>query len=118
MSYSIGVVMDPIQNITPYKDTSFAIMLEAQARGATIYYIEMGDMFIDQGKAMVLTRTLSVTDRAANESHEFFTFTSEQISKPLGDIDVLFMRKDPPVDSEFIYATHMLSCSKRGGINR
>jgi glutathione synthase len=115
MSYSIGVVMDPIQNITPYKDTSFAIMLEAQARGATIYYIEMGDMFIDQGKAMVLTRTLSVTDRAANESHEFFTFTSEQISKPLGDIDVLFMRKDPPVDSEFIYATHMLSLAQKEG---
>ena len=115
MTYSIGVIMDPIAATKPHKDTSFAIMLEAQARGASIYYIEMADMYIDQGKAMVLTRTISVTDRAADERHDFYTFTSEKEAMPLGDINVLFMRKDPPVDSEFTYATHMLSLAQQDG---
>lgn len=115
MQYSIGVIMDPIASTKPYKDTSFAIMLEAQARGAAIYYIEMADMYIDQGKAMVSTRTISVTDRTADEPGEFYKFTSEKQAMALSEINVLFMRKDPPVDSEFIYATHMLSLAQHEG---
>lgn len=113
--YSVGVIMDPIESITPYKDTSFAIMLEAQARGATIYYIEMSDLYIELGEAMVLTQTVSVTDRAKEETHDFYSFTSEKRPMKLGDIDVLFMRKDPPVDREFIYVTHMLSLAQKAG---
>jgi glutathione synthase len=115
MTYSIGMIMDPIESIKPHKDTTFAMMLEAQKRGATVYYIEMGDLFIDQGKAMVLAREVSVTDRAANESHDYFSYESEKQSMLLGDINILMMRKDPPVDSEFIYATHMLSLAQRDG---
>ena len=115
MKYSIGVIMDPIATIKPYKDTSFAMMLEAQARGATIYYIEMADMYIDQGKAMVTTQSLEVTDRAADDDGEYYRFTSDKQAMALSDINVLFMRKDPPVDSEFIYATHMLSLAEHEG---
>ena len=64
---------------------------------------------------MVMTQTISVTDRAADETHDYYTFTSEKSSIPLSDINVLFMRKDPPVDSEFIYATHMLSLAEHEG---
>jgi glutathione synthase len=72
-------------------------------------------MYIEQGVAKALVRTVSVTDRNAEQTHEFFEFTSARHPIDLGEIDVLMMRKDPPVDSEFTYATHMLSLAQWDG---
>lgn len=110
MHYSLGVIMDPIAAIKPHKDTSFAMILEAQRRGVTVYYLELGDLYIDNGKPMARACEISVTDRPA----DFYTL-GEQKTLPLGDIDVLFMRKDPPFDSQFLYATHILSLAKDDG---
>ena len=110
MSYSLGVVMDPIADIKPHKDTSFAMMLEAQKRGATIYYFELNDLFIDNGKAKGSARKVTVEDRA----EDFYTLAEPTIVE-LGDIDVLLMRKDPPFDSEFLFATQMLSLAQQDG---
>lgn len=115
MSYSVGIVMDPIASIKPYKDTSFAMMLEAQARGATLYYIEMQDLFIEQGVAKASTRTIEVTDVAEGDTSSFYAFTSQDKTLPLAELDVILMRKDPPVDAQFIYATHMLSLAQAAG---
>jgi len=110
MQYTLGVIMDPIADIKPHKDTSFAMMLEAQRRGATILYFTLSDLYLENGKPMGLAKTLSVRDQAEN----FYSVESEQ-TVALGDIDVLLMRKDPPFDSEFLYATQMLSLAQDEG---
>lgn len=110
MSYSVGVVMDPIAHITPHKDTSFAMMLEAQRRGATVLYFELGSLYLDNGQPMATARTVTVTDRADD-----FYALGEPYTVHLGEVDVLLMRKDPPFDSEFLYATQILSLAERAG---
>ena len=110
MTYSVGFVMDPISSVKPHKDTSFAMMLEAQKRGATIYYMEQSDMYLDNGKAMASVRKVTVRDQAT----DFYDLSPREILA-LSDINVLMMRKDPPFDSEFLYATQMLSLAEAEG---
>lgn len=110
MTYTVGVVMDPIAKIKPYKDTSFAMMLEAQRRGATIVYFELGDLYIDNGIPKGIGHTVTVRD----QDKDYYTL-GEPATYALGDINVLLMRKDPPFDSEFLYATQILSLAERDG---
>ncbi|WP_018983261.1 glutathione synthase [Salinimonas chungwhensis] len=110
MSYTVGVVMDPIANIKPHKDTSFAMMLEAQRRGAKLLYLELNSLYLDNGRPMAMAQQVSVRDQAS----DFYSLGEARII-PLGDIDVLLMRKDPPFDSEFLYATQILSLAERDG---
>ncbi|RUO19802.1 glutathione synthase [Aliidiomarina haloalkalitolerans] len=106
----VAIVMDPIASITTYKDTSFRIALEAQARGYELLYLELADMFIDQGTAKARVRPLQVWDRSEN----YFQLGADEIVN-MGDLDVIFMRKDPPFDIEFVYATHILDLAARDG---
>ena len=99
MSIKLGMVMDSIDQINIKKDTSFAMLLEAQSRGWQLYYMEMGDLFLRNGRAYARTRLLTV-ERNASRWHEFIR---EQIID-LSELDVILMRKDPPFDSEFLYA--------------
>ncbi|GGF74210.1 glutathione synthase [Alteromonas lipolytica] len=110
MTYTVGVVMDPIAKIKPEKDTSFAMMLEAQRRGATLVYLELKDLYIDNGVPKAIGQTVSVTDQAKD-----FYQLGEQQQYLLGDLDVILMRKDPPFDSEFLYATHILDLAEKAG---
>ena len=110
MTYTVGVVMDPIAKIKPEKDTSFAMMLEAQRRGATLVYFELSDLYIDNGAPKGIGQQVTVRD----QDKDFYT-QGETTTYALGDIDVLLMRKDPPFDSEFLYATHILSLAERDG---
>lgn len=110
MSYSVGVVMDPISAVNTKKDTSFAMILEAQKRGLTVYYFEQADLYIDNGVAMGLARTVTVKDQPT----DFYTLGDVTPMK-LSEINVLLMRKDPPFDSEFLYATHILGLAEEGG---
>jgi glutathione synthase len=102
--------MDPIAKIKPEKDTSFAMMLEAQRRGATLVYFELKDLYIDSGAPKGIGQQVTVRD----QDKDFYTL-GETHTYALGDIDVLLMRKDPPFDSEFLYATHILSLAERDG---
>ena len=110
MTYTVGVVMDPIAKIKPEKDTSFAMMLEAQRRGATLVYFELSDLYIDNGAPKGIGQQVTIRD----QDKDFYTL-GETTTYALGDIDVLLMRKDPPFDSEFLYATHILSLAERDG---
>lgn len=110
MTYTVGVVMDPIAKIKPEKDTSFAMMLEAQKRGATLVYLELKDLYIDNGVPKAIGHTVSVKDQAK----DFYSLGEAQ-EYLLGDLDVILMRKDPPFDSEFLYATHILDLAGRAG---
>ena len=110
MTYTVGVVMDPIAKIKPEKDTSFAMMLEAQHRGATLIYLELKDLYIDNGVPKAIGYPVTVRDQA----QDFYTLGEEK-QYLLGDLDVILMRKDPPFDNEFVYNTYILEAAERLG---
>ena len=110
MSIRLGIVMDPIEAITIKKDSSFAMLLEAQKRGYELHYMEMGDLRVRRGIARARTRTLSVVEDPSG----WFSYGTEQDIE-LGSLDVILMRKDPPFDMEFIYATYALELAEDQG---
>jgi len=99
----LGIVMDPIAEVKVAKDSSMAMMLEAQKRGYEIYYMEMQDLYLDQGQGRASTQKIKVFDDA---DHWYELSDPQDIA--LSDLDAILMRKDPPFDTEFIYATYML----------
>lgn len=106
----LGVVMDPIDKITPKKDSSFAMLLEATRRGAKIHYLEQRDLRLVAGEAFGRSRILSVRDNL----DDWFKF-GPSMDIPLADLDVILMRKDPPFDMEYIYTTYILERAELGG---
>ncbi|ATF08929.1 glutathione synthase [Candidatus Enterovibrio altilux] len=101
--FKLGIVMDPIETINIKKDSSFAIMLEAQARDWEIHYMQMNDLSLEQGKALARTKIIRVTQKP----YKWFDVKHEQ-EIVLADLDVVLMRKDPPFNTEYIYATYIL----------
>jgi glutathione synthase len=99
----VGMVMDPIDSITPKKDSSLAMLLECERRNAEIHYMLQDDLKLVAGRAIGRTKTLNVKD----DNDDWFTFGSSQ-EIALGDLDVILMRKDPPFDMEYIYTTYIL----------
>jgi glutathione synthase len=99
----IGVIMDPIQNIDINKDTTFVIMLEAQKRGHEVYYMEIGDLFIKGSLPYGAARRT----RVARGQPHFELAVVE--ARPLTSFDIVLMRKDPPFDLNFFFATHLLN---------
>ncbi|MGR5080191.1 glutathione synthase [Photobacterium swingsii] len=106
----LGIVMDPIESINIKKDSSFAMMMEAQRRGWEIHYMEMNDLSLEQGKAVARTRTVTLQE----DPNGWFEFQSEQ-EIALSDLDAVLMRKDPPFDTEYIYATYILERAENEG---
>ncbi|WP_018871781.1 glutathione synthase [Thioalkalivibrio sp. ALJ16] len=111
MTRNIAILMDPIQGIKPAKDTTFAMMLAAQARGHRLHYLEPGDLWIEEGRAMARSRPVSVLD----DSGDFYRL-GEPEAGPAQRFDLLLMRKDPPFDLEYIYATYALDLAERDGV--
>ncbi|MGM0480926.1 MAG: glutathione synthase [Pseudomonadota bacterium] len=107
---TLAMVMDPISDVKTEKDTTFRLLLEAQAQGYQCFYIEMGDLLIDNGNPVAVTRTIDVVDQVDD-----FYRLGEQQRIALGDFDVIMMRKDPPFDGQYLYATHMLELAQRDG---
>ena len=99
----IGVVMDPVDKIDIDKDTTFVLMLEAQRRGHEIYFIELDDLFLRGGTAHGRARRLEL--QRSNPHYRL----GESATRVLGDFDSVWMRKDPPFDMKFFFATHLLS---------
>ncbi len=110
MPTSVLVIMDPIANIKIAKDSSFAMLLAAQARGWTLHYAELNDLSLSDGIAQANSRMLSVCDDVSN----WFEFGDAQ-QKALTDFNVILMRKDPPFDMEYIYATYLLDQAAEQG---
>ncbi|WJV53397.1 glutathione synthase [Pectobacteriaceae bacterium CE90] len=106
----LGIVMDPIAAINIKKDTSFAMLLEAQRRGWELHYMEMGDLYLHVGEARATTRILSVQ----YDYNGWYDFGATQ-DIALHELDVVLMRKDPPFDTEFIYATYILERAEEKG---
>ncbi len=107
----LGVVMDPIDSIKPYKDSTFAMLLAAQRRGWACWYFELGDLSIRESHAFGLARRVEVHDRAS----DWFSL-GDPIAMPLGELDILLMRKDPPFDAHYLHATQILALAERDGV--
>ena len=107
---NIGFVMDPIETIKPYKDSTFAMMLEAQRRGWHVHYIMQSDIFVEEGVVNCVSQTLKLKD------HNERWFTNLQShNQPMGELDCVLMRKDPPFDMEYIYSTYLLELAEKQG---
>jgi len=111
MAIKLGIVMDPIGRIKIDKDTSFAMLLEAQARGWALHYMELNDLYLRDGRTFARMRTLQVERNQAC----WYRFTDE-MDCALDALDVVLMRKDPPFDQEYIYATYLLECAEDRGL--
>ena len=99
----IGVVMDPVDKIDIDKDTTFVLMLEAQQRGHETYFMELADLFVRGGTPQARYRRLELA--RATPHYRLGRFKTGA----LDDFDSVWMRKDPPFDMKFFFATHLLS---------
>lgn len=111
MALTVAVLMDPIGAIKIAKDTTFAMLLEAQRRGHALLYMEQGDLAVRDGRAWARLAPLTVKDDPSG----WFSL-GEARWRELAEVDVVLMRKDPPVDSQFIYDTMVLSLAQRAGV--
>ncbi|MCH7518158.1 MAG: glutathione synthase [Candidatus Dadabacteria bacterium] len=103
MKLKMAFVMDPIGTINTEKDTTFVLMLEAQARGHEVWYLELKDMFVKEAQAFGNAKQISL-----ERSEDFYKLGDTQ-TLPLESFDAVWMRKDPPVNNNFLYATYILS---------
>ena len=107
---TLGVVMDPIGDIHYKKDSTLAMLLAAQARGWHLHYFEPADLFLRDGVAYGRSRPL----RVFADPEGWFEL-GDATDIPLGELDVILMRKDPPFDMEYIYATYLLELAETAG---
>lgn len=110
MTKRLGVVMDPIGAIHYQKDTTLALLWEAEARGYQIHYFEQSDLFLRDGVAYGDARLLSVK----KDENDWYSFQGQRCVA-LGDLDLILMRKDPPFNEEYIYTTYLLEHAERRG---
>ncbi|KUJ83159.1 glutathione synthase [Microbulbifer flavimaris] len=110
MSQTLGVVMDPIANISFKKDTTLALLQAAQRSNFTLYYFEQSDLYLDGGRAMGVGRPLQVFD----DPERWFAL-GDATPMPLGQLDTMLMRVDPPFDNEYVYSTYILEAAELEG---
>ena len=108
-------VADPIEGFKTHKDTTFVMMREAAARGHTLLACEPKDLMWQRGgKVTAYVREITLT----GDAHAWFTARQQvpdEVPVALADVGAVVMRKDPPFDSEYFYATHLLGHAEREG---
>ncbi len=108
---NILVVMDPIERINYYKDTSLAMMWSAQNRGHKLFYCQIHDLWLNRGQLMVDSQSVVCAQNPAD-----FYQLGDKDTKPVTEFDVILMRKDPPFDLRFLHATYLLDHAKAAGV--
>ena len=103
MSLKIAVQMDPVESVDISGDSTFAMMLEAQNRGYTLFYYLTGALSFQDGRLSARGRDLEVRDIVGDH----FSY-GEMYERDLAGVDVVLMRQDPPFDMSYISATHLL----------
>ncbi|HZC45256.1 MAG TPA: glutathione synthase [Candidatus Acidoferrum sp.] len=103
-AYKFAFIMDPLEHVLVDKDTTFVFMLEAQFRGHEIYYLSIRDLYARGPQVIARARQCEVMRK--DPHHRFLDDGAEY---PLETFDAVFMRKDPPADAAYLYATMLLS---------
>ncbi|MGA2654535.1 MAG: glutathione synthase [Gammaproteobacteria bacterium] len=111
MTIKLGVIMDPIEHIHFAKDSTLAMLLAAQARGFELYYMQMHDLYCLEGQVHAHVNPLKVFN---NPEHYFEK--SQQQTLNLAELDVIFMRVDPPVEQTYWYTTLLLDLVEKQGV--
>ncbi|ANG61260.1 glutathione synthase [Marinobacterium aestuarii] len=110
MSIKVGIVMDPIESINFKKDSSLAMLWAAQQKGWELFYMEQQHLYSRDGQALADMAPL----RVAMDPDNWFT-RGAYSTRPLADLDVILMRKDPPFNNEFVYSTYLLEQAEKQG---
>lgn len=110
MSRKIGVVMDPIETINYKKDTTLGLLWAARDRGWSLFYMQQKDLYLAGGIARAKMRPLEVRE----DPTDYYSLGDAE-DRDLNDLDIIFMRKDPPFDMEFVYTTQLLENAERRG---
>lgn len=111
MSHKIAILMDPIHKINIKKDSSFAMLIEAQNRNHELFYLEQSDLVLKDGEVYAHMSKVEVYD----DADHWFDLQSPSLL-PLNSLDILLMRKDPPFDMEFVYTTYLLEIAQNKGL--
>ncbi len=106
----IAFVLDPLDSIKTYKDSSFAMMREAAARGHRIFSIMQEDLLWRGGDVIAIGNELELT----GDPDDWYR-ASKPVESKLAEFDVVVMRKDPPFDMEYVYSTYLLELGQRKG---
>jgi glutathione synthase len=110
MTLNIGVIMDPLHAIDYKKDSTLAMLWEAQDRGWSIYYAQPHDLFYSNGK--IMARLQKMTTKR-NTPNWYQLHPAETVSMQM--LDIVLMRKDPPFNMNYIYCTHLLEMAQQQG---
>jgi glutathione synthase len=110
MTVQLGVVMDPLRSINIKKDSTFAMLLAAQRRGWRLWYMEVGDLFVLDNRTQARMQQVEVMDDPTG----WFRVVGET-TQPVDALGVVLMRKDPPFDMEYVFATYLLEQAQRAG---
>ena len=123
----IAFVMDPLESLSLKKDSTLAMIRAAQARGWAIAYLNQGDLLFHDNRIQVFSRSLRLTEpfassldpahaRALSEAGNAWFRLGESRMEPAGNFDAILMRKDPPFDMEYVYATYLLERAEEAGV--
>ena len=109
----IAVVIDPLAGLKAYKDSTVAMIAQAQARGHEVHTCEQGELWYENATVMSRTRRIHVVD-PAGESADWFRLEPDVVHE-LSSFDAVLMRKDPPFDMEYVYSTYLLERAQHEG---
>jgi len=108
----LAVLIDPLHQLKPYKDTTVAMIKSANDLGWSCAYFTQADLVCREGHAYANVAEISIADERSVD----WAKTKKIGEKPLSDFDIVLMRKDPPFDMEYIYSTYALDLAERDGV--
>jgi len=112
---NILFVSDPLSTFKIYKDTTYVMMRECQARGISVWSCEPGDIFsVTSAFVSARMNRIQIARSANNERNEWFKVEESEV-RALGEMDAVILRQDPPFNSEYFYLTHLLDVAQRQG---
>jgi len=111
LSYKVGFILDPIEDLNIKKDTSLALIEAAQKKGWEIFYLQQSSLRIESHKVRAEIQGLQID----LQKTDWFQLGEKQ-SVDIAEFDALFMRKDPPFDMNYIYSTYLLERAEKEGV--
>jgi len=106
----LAFILDPLDSLKSYKDTSIAIMREAASRGHELFVAMQGDLFLRHDQVQLIAKTFNFTD-----SKTIWYELGNAIETTPKSFDAVLMRKDPPFDNEYLYSTYLLELAVQQG---
>jgi len=110
----LAFILDQLDSIKTYKDSSFAMMHEAVSRGHQLFVMQQGDLAWKNGETVGFSCALELTGQTDIGSHWYKKGDQEEV--PLQEFDAVLMRKDPPFNMEYIYSTYLLESAESQGV--